>query len=120
MGDGVRMMERGGIVARGTPHEGSSAPLQETVAQLAGFENIFDATVWLVHEDRGTMTCRLPVKPNRSFVLLESPLIGAHASSLLRVGILSRDILVPIAKPECVSTRNIIARQIVSLARHDI
>ena len=32
---------------------------QETVAQLAGFENIFDAIVESVHEDRGTMLCRI-------------------------------------------------------------
>jgi hypothetical protein len=36
-----------------------SAPRQETVAQLAGFENIFDATVESIHEDCGTMICRV-------------------------------------------------------------
>ncbi len=114
------MMERGRIVAQGTPHEVFSAPLQETVAQLAGFENIFDATVWLVHEDRGTMTCRLPGEPNRSFVLLETPLIRAQAGSLLRVGIRAGDILLAIAKPEGLSARHVIAGQIVSLERRDM
>src|SRR6202140_2580744 len=74
LGERVIVMEQGRIVAQGTPHEVLRAPLQETVAQLAGFENIFDATVWLVHEDRGTMTCRLPAKTAGSFVLLETPL----------------------------------------------
>ena len=120
LGERVLVMERGRIVAQGTPHEVFSAPLQETVAQLAGFENIFDATVWLVHEDRGTMTCRLPGEPNRSFVLLETPLIRAQAGSLLRVGIRAGDILLAIAKPEGLSARNVIAGQIVSLERRDM
>ena len=32
-------------IAQGTPHQVMTAPRQETVAQLAGFENIFDVTV---------------------------------------------------------------------------
>ena len=52
LGERVLVMEQGRIIAHGTPHEVLSAPLQETVAQLAGFENIFDATVESVHEDR--------------------------------------------------------------------
>src|SRR5436305_10926859 len=59
LGERVLVLEEGRIIARGTPHEVMRAPVQETVAQLAGFENIFDATVYLVHEDRGTLTCRL-------------------------------------------------------------
>ena len=39
------VFEAGRIVSQGTPHEVMSAPLQESVAQLAGFENIFDAVV---------------------------------------------------------------------------
>ncbi len=81
LGERVIVMDQGRIVAQGTPHEVLSAPLQETVAQLAGFENIFDATVWSVHEDRGTMTCRLPGSKPGSFVLLETPLIRAEAGS---------------------------------------
>jgi len=42
------------------------------VAQLAGFENIFDATVIATHEDRGTMTCRLV----DSDVELETPMVA--------------------------------------------
>ena len=53
LGERVLVLEDGRIIAEGSPHAVLSAPLQETVAQLAGFENIFDATVWLVHEDRG-------------------------------------------------------------------
>jgi molybdate transport system ATP-binding protein len=120
LGERVLVMEQGRIVAQGTPHEVLSAPFQETVAQLAGFENIFDATVWLVHEDRGTMTCRLPGDKPGSFVLLETPLIRAEMGSRVRVGIRAGDILLAISKPEGLSARNVIAGQIVSVERRDM
>ena len=120
LGERMLVMERGRFVAQGTPHEVLGAPLQESVAQLAGFENIFEATVWLVHEDRGTITCRLPGKQNGTFVLLETPLIRAQAGTLVRVGIRAGDILLAITKPEGLSARNVIAGQIVSLERRDM
>jgi molybdate transport system ATP-binding protein len=120
LGERVIVLEEGRIVAQGTPHEVLRAPLQETVAQLAGFENIFDATVWLVHEDRGTMTCRLPGSEAGRSVLLETPLIRAEAGSRLRVGIRAGDILLGIAKPVGLSARNVIAGRVVSLERRDM
>jgi molybdate transport system ATP-binding protein len=119
LGERVLVMEEGRIIAQGTPHEVLTAPHQETVAQLAGFENIFDCTVWLVHEDRGTMTCRLGSEP-RSFVLLETPVIRADQGSHLRVGIRAGDILLAISKPEGLSARNILPGKIVSLERRDM
>ena len=120
LGEHVLVMEQGGIIAQGTPHEVLSAPLQETVAQLAGFENIFDATVWLLHEDRGTITCRLQGNKEGIFVLLETPLIRAKPGSRVRVGIRAGDILLAIAKPEGLSARNVIAGQIVSVEKRDM
>ena len=120
LGERVLVMEQGRILAQGTPHEVLSAPLQETVAQLAGFENIFDATVWLIHEDRGTITCRLPADKPGTFVLLETPLIRAELGSRVRVGIRAGDILLATVKPEGLSARNVIAGQIVSVERRDM
>src|ERR1017187_3849823 len=130
LGERVLVMEQGGIIAQGTPHEVLSAPRQETVAQLAGFENIFDATVESIHEDRGTMicrvticravTCRLPGSEAGSSVLLETPLIRAEVGSPLRVGIRAGDILLAIAKPVGLSARNVIAGRVVSLERRDM
>lgn len=75
LGERMLMLERGKIIAEGTPHQVMSAPRSETVAQLAGFENVFDAEVTSIHEERGTMTCnvmatsvgraRLPAVPTR-------------------------------------------------------
>jgi len=120
LGERVLMIDQGRIIAQGTPHEVLSAPLQESVAQLAGFENIFDATVESVHEDRGTLMCRLSSSGASRSVLLETPLIRAQPSSHLRVGIRAGDILLAITKPEGLSARNVIAGCIVSIERHDM
>jgi molybdate transport system ATP-binding protein len=125
LGERVLVMEQGRIIAQGTPHEVLSAPLQETVAQLAGFENIFDATVESIHEDRGTMLCRItgcpsPGREAGRSVLLETPLIRAEAGSRVRVGIRAGDILLAIAKPVGLSARNVIAGRLVSLERRDM
>jgi len=130
LGERVLVMEEGRIIAQGTPHEVLSAPLQETVAQLAGFENIFDATVESVHGDRGTMTCRimtcritsghLPGSDGGTFVLLETPLIRAEVGSHMRVGIRAGDILLAIAKPVGLSARNVLAGRLLSLERRDM
>ncbi len=128
LGETVLVMEQGRIIAQGTPHEVLRAPLQETVAQLAGFENVFDATVWLVHEDRGTMTCRATAgrapgstagSTAENFVLLETPLIRAETGSRLRVGIRAGDILLANTKPVGLSARNVIVGRLISLERRD-
>ena len=125
LGERVLVMEEGRVVTQGTPHEVLRAPLQETVAQLAGFENIFDATVESVHEDRGTMLCRImachsPRSPAEKFVLLETPLIRAEVGSHLRVGIRAGDILLAIAKPVGLSARNVLIGRLLSLKRRDM
>jgi molybdate transport system ATP-binding protein len=119
VGERVLVMELGRIIAQGTPHEVMRAPVHETVAQLAGFENIFDATVYLIHEDRGTITCRLSGDAGK-FVLLETPLIRADLGSRLRVGIRAGDILLAITKPVGLSARNVIAGHVLSLERRDM
>jgi molybdate transport system ATP-binding protein len=125
LGERVLVLDQGRIIAQGTPHQVLSAPLQETVAQLAGFENIFDATVESVHKDRGTMICRLlnaesANKILSNNVLLETPLIRAEVGSQLRIGIRAGDILLAIVKPKGLSARNIIAGRIISLQRRDM
>jgi molybdate transport system ATP-binding protein len=120
LGEHVLVIEDGRVIAQGTPHEVLSAPLQETVAQLAGFENIFDARVESVHEDRGTMTCRLLGSQPAGEVLLETPLIRAEAGSFLRVGIRAGDILLAIKEPAGLSARNVIAGRLLSLDRRDM
>lgn len=125
LGERVLVIEQGRIIAQGTPHEVLRAPLQESVAQLAGFENIFDATVESIHEDRGTMLCRVMssglLQPEAgSGVILETPLIRAGPGSPLRVGIRAGDILLAINLPTGLSARNVIAGNLISLEQRDV
>jgi len=120
LGENLLVMERGAITAQGTPHEVLSAPRGETVAQLAGFENIFDAQVTSIHEDRGTMTCRVgSARFESAQVELETPLVRAKAGESLRVGISAGDVLLATFAPAGLSARNILPGQLLSLSQRD-
>jgi molybdate transport system ATP-binding protein len=118
LGERVLVLDAGRIVARGSPHEVISAPLQETVAQLAGFENIFDAVVEAIRPERGTMTCR--IAGDGGPLLLETPLVRGGVGSGLRVGIRAGDILLATAAPVGLSARNVIPGRIASLEQRDV
>ena len=118
LGERVIVLDSGRIVAQGTPHEVVTAPLQETVAQLVGFENIFDAAVESVHPERGTMACR--IAGDGGPVVLETPLVRGGVGSVLRVGIRAGDILLATAPPVGLSARNVIPGRITSLEQRDV
>jgi molybdate transport system ATP-binding protein len=116
LGDRVVVLDSGKIIAQGTPHEVIRAPRHETVAQLAGFDNIFHAVVIAAHADRGTMTCRL----ENSSVELETPLVHAEVGSRVRVAISAGDILLATSQPAGLSARNIIPGRMMSLEQRDV
>jgi molybdate transport system ATP-binding protein len=129
LGESVIVLDAGRIVAQGTPHEVMSAPQMETVAQLAGFENIFDAIVEAVHPERGTMVCKIMVckimvsrvaSEAGPSLVLETPLVRGGVGSAFRVGIRAGDILLATAAPQGLSARNVIPGRIVSLERRDV
>jgi molybdate transport system ATP-binding protein len=120
LGERVIVLDAGRIVAEGTPHEVMAAPRQETVAQLVGFENIYDAVVESAHPERGTMTCRLAGAGSTGPVLLETPLVRADEGSALRVGIRAGDILLATSLPQGLSARNVIPGRITSLEQRDV
>lgn len=111
LGAEVIVLDVGKIVAQGQPKDVMLAPQLETVAQLAGFENVFDATVLAVREDRGTMTCRI----GAGKLELETPLVRAEVGSHLRVGIRAGDILLATETPRGLSARNVVPGTIESL-----
>jgi molybdate transport system ATP-binding protein len=113
LGEEVIVLDAGKIVAQGQPKDVMQAPRLEMVAHLSGFENIFNATVTAVHEDRGTMTCRLGSGP----VELETPLVRAEVGLRLRIGIRAGDILLATESPRGLSARNIIGGKISQLDR---
>jgi molybdate transport system ATP-binding protein len=118
LGERVIVLDAGRIVAQGTPHEVMTAPMQETVAQLAGFENTFDCVVDAVRPERGTMMCR--IEGEGAPLVLETPLVRGGVGSPLRVGIRAGDILLATSPPVGLSARNLIPGRIVSLDQRDV
>jgi molybdate transport system ATP-binding protein len=118
LGERVVVIDLGRILAQGTPHEVLSAPYMETVAQLAGFENIFTATVEAVRPERGTMTCR--ISGDTGAIVLETPMVRGGVGSTFRVGIRAGDILLATSPPTGLSARNVIPGRIQSLEQRDV
>ena len=116
LGDRVLVLEAGKIVADGTPQEVLSRPQRESVAQLAGFENIFDCSVVAAHPDQGTLTCRI----GQSEVTLEVPLTRVASEKPIGVGVRAGDILLASSQPHDLSARNVIAGTITSLRQQDV
>jgi|HubBroStandDraft_5_1064220.scaffolds.fasta_scaffold39615_2 molybdate transport system ATP-binding protein len=116
LGDEVIILDAGKIVAQGQPHEVMRAPRLETVAQLSGFENIFNASVLALQEDRGTMVCHL----RNGTVELETPLVRAEVDSHLRVGIRAGDLLLATEIPRGLSARNIVPGIVRRLVQRDV
>lgn len=115
LGERVIALDQGRVLAEGLPQEVLHAPRQESLAQAAGFENIFDATVVSLHEDLGTMTCGIGAGAQ-----LEVPRGHVRAGERARIGVRAGDILLAKDKPEGLSARNLLPGRIVSLARRDV
>jgi molybdate transport system ATP-binding protein len=116
LGESAIVLEEGRIVAQGSPHEVLQRPQSETVAQLAGFENIFECWLTGSHPEYGTMTCRIA----GSTLDLEVPLVRVNASLPLRVGIRAGDILLASSLPQGLSARNVVDGTVTSLEQRDM
>jgi molybdate transport system ATP-binding protein len=116
LGEKVIALDAGRIVARGSPHEVLQRPQSETVAQLAGFENIFECAFVAEHPEQGTMTCRVA----GSTLDLEAPLSRVDRSRPLRIGIRAGDILLASQPPQGLSARNVFSGVITSLQQRDV
>ncbi len=115
LGERVIALENGRIAAVGSPQQVLHAPRTEALAQAAGFENIFDATVASLHPGLGTMTCKLP-----GGIHLEVPLGGHTVGDTLRVALRAGDILVASSRPDGLSARNLLPGHIESVERRDV
>jgi molybdate transport system ATP-binding protein len=118
LGENLIALDAGRIVARGSPHEVMQRPQSETVAQLAGFENIFDCVFVADHPEQGTMTCRIA----DSTVHLEVPLSRLDRSRWLRIGVRAGDILLASSAytPRGLSAQNVLPGKIRSLEQRDV
>jgi molybdate transport system ATP-binding protein len=113
LGDRVVVLDHGHVVARGVPHEVLDLPEHEGLAQIAGFENVFDAVVKERRPDAGTMQCTL----TGSATELEVPLARGEPGEPVRVAIRAGDILLACECPRGLSARNVIHGRVISLVR---
>ncbi len=116
LGERVVALESGRIVAQGSAHEVLRRPQSETVAQLAGFENIFECMFVAAHPEQGTMTCRIA----GSQLDLEVPLSRIDKSRSLQVGIRAGDIILASSAPHGLSARNVFPGLIECLQQRDV
>ena len=114
LGERVVVIQAGRVIARGMPHEVLSAPRHETIAQIVGFENVFDAIV-LAHDERqGTMLCRL----GRDGGELEVPLTRDAIGAPVRIAIRAGDIIISAERPHGLSARNSFEGRVIEV-RHE-
>lgn len=111
LGEQVAVIEDGKIVRQGPPAEVLNAPRRQRLAQIAGFENLLDATVQAVHEKDGTMRVQLAPSARE----IEVPMAEAAIGEAVHVAIRAGDILLAVEPPQKLSARNVLAGKISSL-----
>ncbi len=111
----VLVLEKGSVIAEGSPYEVLHAPRHELTAQLTGVENVLDGVITALHEQDGTMSARFM---NSQFAL-ELPLTRASLGEEVRVGIRAGDIMLATTRPEGLSARNIVPGKVIALLRQD-
>jgi molybdate transport system ATP-binding protein len=112
LGERLIVLEEGKIVADGVPQQVLSTPVRNSIANLAGFENLLKCRVVSEHPEQGTMSCRI----EGSEVAIEAPLTRVESLDLT-LGIRAGDICVATERPKGISARNILMGTIESLDR---
>jgi molybdate transport system ATP-binding protein len=116
LGEHVVVLESGRIIASGMPQDVLRAPRNETVAQIVGFENVFDAVVCALEERQGTMLCRLGNDGRE----LEVPLTRAEVGSRVRIAIRAGDIIIADERPHGLSARNTFEGRVTTVRREGV
>jgi molybdate transport system ATP-binding protein len=114
LGERAFVMDEGRVIASGTPHEVLDHPEHGVLANLAGFENVFEATVVERRERAGTMECRI----DGSATDLEVPLNQSAAGQPIRIAIRAGDILIANETPRGLSARNVLHGRLAELTPH--
>jgi len=126
LGQRVLAMDKGRIIADGTPDDVIEAPAHEPLAQITGFENIFDGSVVARRAGAGTMSYRVDAAGaagatgapgNTVNAVLEVPLVNTRQDASVRMAIRAGDILLANQEPRGLSARNILEGTLTSLRR---
>jgi molybdate transport system ATP-binding protein len=115
LGERVIALEEGRVAGTGTPMEVLEAPRREAMAHQSGFENVLAAAVTALHEDLGTMTCRV----QGSATELEVPLGRVQPGATVRIAVRAGDILLAATQPQGLSARNVLPGRITALRPAD-
>jgi len=114
LGERLIALQHGRILASGSPHDVLDHPAQAPLAEIAGFENVFGATVVARRDRAGTMQCVL----SGTSTELEVPLGGTPEGGALHVAIRAGDILLADREPVGLSARNVLAGAVVDCGMH--
>jgi molybdate transport system ATP-binding protein len=108
LGERAISLEQGRIVAEGAPVEVIATTRRHSLAQIAGFENLFDAVVTEIQEGYGTMICRLA----GSSIDIQMPLTRLSAATPHHVGIRADEILLATRRPNILNRSNLVRGRI--------
>jgi molybdate transport system ATP-binding protein len=102
LGEQVLSLEHGRIIAEGAPIDIVTAPPRQSMAQIAGFENLFDATV--VGEKHGMTVCRLA----GTSLEIQAPLTRVTTNAPIHIGVKAAEVLLSASEPKMISACNVI------------
>lgn len=104
LGERAILLEQGQIAAEGAPMEVVAPSRRHSIAQIAGFENLFDAVVTGIRESQATMICRL----TGSSIDIQMPLTRLNQASSHHVGIRADEILLATHPPAILNRYNLV------------
>ena len=134
LGERVVALEDGRVHVTGTPHDVLDTPTRHALATMAGFENIFEASVQARRADWGTMVCRLetatrdpgpgPGNPELGIrdsgpgaTDVEVPLAAGDIGARVKLAIRAGDILIASEEPRGLSARNVLPGTVAHVER---
>ena len=104
LGERAILLEQGQIAAEGAPMEVVTPSRRHSMAQIAGFENLFDAVVTGIQESQATMICRL----TGSSIDIQIPLTRLTQAPSHHVGIRADEILLATHPPAILNRYNLV------------
>lgn len=102
LGERVFSLEHGRIIAEGAPIEVLNAPHRQSMVQIAGFENLFEAHV--VGEKHGMTVCRMAA----TSLEIQAPLTRVTPGASVHIGIQADEVLLSTVEPKLLSACNVI------------
>ena len=111
LGEHAISLEGGKISGQGVPINVLRTPYRQSMAQLVGFENLFEGTVVEIREEQGTMLCRLV----ETSIEIQSPLTSIMPGSPVHIGLKADEILLALNHPTLLSACNLIQGRVKQL-----